>query len=309
MGKRVDIKTGFLCNNNCIFCVQAHKKMHGNRPTADVLEDIRLSRQDCDGVVLTGGEVSIREDFFDLLRYSRKMGYEVIQAQSNGRRFCYPEFAKEAVLSGMTEFAPALHGATAEQHDSLTRARGSFEQTVQGIINVRKLGIRVVANTVVVRQNFRSLPEIAKLLTSLGVSQYQFAFVHAIGNAEKNYVEVMPRVSEASAYIRKGLQVGIDAGLRVMAEAIPYCQMGGYEQYVSEQYIPDTEIRDVTSFDPDFSTTRREKGKVKFKTCRACRFDSICEGPWKEYPERMGSEEFKPVAGPAVRSFQELRRI
>ena len=34
--KRVDIKTGFLCNNNCYFCVQAQNKCSGNRSLDEI---------------------------------------------------------------------------------------------------------------------------------------------------------------------------------------------------------------------------------------------------------------------------------
>ena len=47
----------------------------------------------------------------------------------------------------------------------------------------------------------------------------------------------------------------------------------------------------------EFAKWRKEKGKLKFPQCRNCKFDSSCEGPWKEYPEKLGSDEFKPIEG------------
>ncbi|MFH0875087.1 MAG: radical SAM protein [archaeon] len=293
MNKRVDIKTGFLCNNNCYFCVQADNKLKGNRSKEKIFNDLNEAKKTgCSGVVFTGGEVSIRSDFFELLSYAKELGFSTIQVQTNGRRFCYPDFAKKAIESGMTEFGPAIHGHIAELHDYLTRAHGSFKQTYEGIKNVRKFDVIIVTNTVVVKPNYRYLPLIAEMLVKLGVNQYQFAFVHAMGNADKNFDKMIPWISMAAPFIHKGLQIGIDAGVTVMAEAMPYCQMKGYEKYVSERYIPDTEIRGTSNYDPDFTKTRQSYGKVKFVQCKKCKYDTVCEGPWREYPEKRGNEEF-----------------
>jgi hypothetical protein len=37
------------------------------------------------------------------------------------------------------------------------------------------------------------------------------------------------------------------------------------------------------------------QGKSKRAECRSCRWDARCEGPWKEYPELFGWDEFRPV--------------
>lgn len=309
MQKRVDIKTGFNCNNNCLFCVQASKKPLGNRPKEDIFKDLEEAKKTgCTGVVFTGGEVSIRKDFFELLQYAKELEFKPVQVQTNARMFSDNSFAKKAVEAGMTEFAPAIHGHIAELHDYLTRSPESFKQTCQAIKNVKEHGLYIVTNTVVVKPNYRYLPKIAQLLVDLGVNQFQFAFVHAMGNAEINFDKMVPWVSLAAPYIHKGLQVGIDNGLKVMAEAMPYCVMKGYEKYVSELYIPETEIRDISSYDPDFTKTRRTQGKIKFPQCKECKYDLICEGPWREYPEKRGDAEFVAVEGKKLKSKVEILR-
>ena len=37
------------------------------------------------------------------------------------------------------------------------------------------------------------------------------------------------------------------------------------------------------------------KIKSKFSQCRQCKYDNICEGVWKEYPEKRGNKEFVSV--------------
>jgi len=291
-GKRVDIKTGFVCNNNCRFCVQAHKKHLGNRTTEEIKKDLEKARKRCDSVVLTGGEPTIRKDIIKLVSYAKELSYKTIQIQTNGRMFSSVDFCKQMIKAGTNEFSPALHGYCAEQHDFLTRSLGSFNQAVKGIKNLKILGQYVITNTVVVKPNYRNCPQIARLLVKLCVDQFQFAFVHPVGNAWKNYDSIVPLMSLAAPYIKKGLQIGIDADVGVMAEAMPYCMMKGYENYVSERVIPETEIIDIDMVIDDYKSVRIKEGKAKFPQCKECSYDKICEGPWKEYSKRKGNKEF-----------------
>jgi len=294
--KRVDIKTGFVCNNNCRFCVQAHKKPLGNRSTEDIKKDLDAAiKTGCDSVVFTGGEVTIREDLVQLVAYAKKLKFQTIQIQTNARALSYMKFCQQLIEAGANEFGPAIHGHTAKLHDFLTQSPGSFEQSTQAVKNLKLLNQRIIINTVVVEPNYKFLPQIAKMLVNLGVDQFQFAFMHACGNAMTNIDEMMPKVSNTAPYIKKGLQIGLDNGLGVMAEAMPLCTMKGYEKYCSEFFIPETEIRDIDSYDPSFGATRRDQGKAKFAQCKKCKYDNCCEGPWKEYPEKFGSAEFVPV--------------
>jgi radical SAM protein with 4Fe4S-binding SPASM domain len=295
LGKRVDIKVGFLCNNNCKFCVQAHNRHLGNKTTEQIKQELLEARKTCSEVVFTGGEPTIRPDILELVSYAKKLGFKTIQIQTNGRMLAYKKFCERLIDAGATEFSPALHGHIPELHDSLTRSKGSFFQTIKGIKNLRELGQFILTNTVVVKQNYRFLEQISRLLLQLKVNQYQLAFVHPIGNAYTNYNEVVPRMSDAAPYIKKALQIGIDAGINVMVEAVPYCMMQNYEEYLSEHYIPETQIRGLNYFTDNWDDVRRLEGKNKFLQCVSCKYVFRCEGPWKEYPERYGSKEFIPV--------------
>ncbi len=140
------------------------------------------------------------------------------------------------------------------------------------------------------------MPKIAKLLVNLNVDQFQLAFVHPMGNAWKNFDNMVPIISLVAPHMHKALKIGINAGKIAMAEAIPYCFMQGYEQCISERIMPATEIRGKKHQNTDsFTTQRKQKGKIKFPQCRKCKYDLVCEGPWKEYPEKRGCKEFKAV--------------
>lgn len=293
--KRADLKVGFSCNNHCLFCVQGKKRSrYPDKSAARIKQEMDSAIKDCLGLVLTGGEPTVRPDILELVSYAKKLGFKLTQIQSNGRMFSYKKFCEELVKAGANEFGPALHGHTDELHDHLTGVPGSFKQVVRGIKNLKSLGQAVLTNTVVTKSNFRHLPQIAELLVSLGVDQYQFAFVHPLGSAARNFSGIVPRMTLAEPFVKKGLDVGIRAGVRAMTEAIPYCFMSGYEDYVAEKIIPDSKIYDYKKIIEDFTSARKNEGKAKGPQCKLCRYDDVCEGPWREYPKKFGWEEFKP---------------
>lgn len=293
--KKADIKTGFLCNNNCLFCVQGpEKKKFGNKKTEELKEIIQKAKKGCDTIVFTGGEPTIRKDLPELVALAKKLGFKTIQIQSNGRMFAYEKFCRDMVDAGANEFALALHGHTEELHDFLTGAK-SFRQVVAGIRTLRKMGQSVITNTVITKSNYRHLPEIAKLLIGLDVDQMQFAFVHAVGAAGNNFDSVVPRVEMVVPYVKKAIDIGRLFGKPVMTEGIPFCMLPGYEQSISETIMPDMKIFDQKTVVEDYKKMRVDDDKAKGPDCAKCLYNAVCEGPWKEYPAAFGWDEFRPV--------------
>lgn len=299
MTDRIDLKVGFGCNNLCKFCVQGDKRERlPVKPMAELRRALEEGRRSgAVGVVFTGGEPSLHPGLLELVRRARGLGYRSVQIQSNGRSFCYEKTVRDLIAAGVDEFGPALHGSRPEIHDFLTGAPGSFIQTAAGMRNIKRLGARLITNTVITKVNYRDLPDIARLLVSLGVDQYQFAFMHITGRAGENKEWLAARKSIIEPWVKKGLDVGIKAGRRVMTEAIPYCFMSGYEDRVAERIIPATKIFDAEIVIEDYTQVRRSQGKAKGPGCPKCAYFESCEGPWREYPEIFGWDEFVPVSG------------
>jgi len=293
--KKADIKTGFLCNNNCIFCVQGpEKKKFGNKRTKELIEIIKKAKKGCNTIVFTGGEPTIRTDLIELVGVAKKVGFRTIQIQSNGRMFVYEKFCKDIINAGANEFALALHGHTAKLHNHLTGAE-SFQQIVSGIKTLKKMKQEVITNTVITKANYRNLPEIAKVLISLNVDQMQFAFVHAVGAAGNNFDSVVARVEMVAPYLKEAIDIGRLFNVKVMTEGVPFCLLKGYESSISETVMPDIKIFDQISVIDDYKKMRINEDKAKGPKCLKCIYNNICEGPWKEYPKAFGWDEFRPV--------------
>ncbi len=293
--ERLDLKVGFDCNNKCHFCVQGKKRYKYPPKSLEELKNIlEENRKNIDSVVFTGGEPTMHKNFLDLVRIAKDLDYKKIQIQTNGRMFSSMKFSEAVAEAGANEFSPGIHGPTPEIHDWLTQAPGAFKQAIRGVQNMKKLGVPVVVNSVLVRPNYRHLPQTARLMVALGVAQFQFAFVHALGTAAEQFQAMVPRKSLCEPYVKRGIDIGIHGGVNVMTEAIPYCFMEGYEQFVAERIIPRTRIIDAAVVVEDYTDYRWNEGKTKGPQCAECAYNDECEGPWKEYPEFFGWDEFKP---------------
>lgn len=297
MSARADLKLGFACNNRCVFCAQGEKRRHtGVIPKAECAERLLRGFRPGSGLVLTGGEPTLRKDLVELVRLAARIGYSPIQVQTNGRMLSYEPLVRALVEAGASEFSPALHGPTPEVHDALTRAAGSFVETTRGIQNALASGAVVLTNTVVVRQNLARLAETIDVLADLGVRRAQLALVHPVGTAEERFDEVVPRLSEAAPALAAAVRHGRARGVSVVVEAMPPCLLRGLEDAVVEEAIPETTVIDADGEAFAFSAWRRGEGKQKGPPCVGCARNAQCEGPWREYPARFGWSELMPYA-------------
>lgn len=294
---RADLKVGFACNNRCVFCAQGEKRSEcGMIPKDELLRRLEQVKDRTAGVVLTGGEPILYKQLLTVIAAAREMGFSSVQIQTNGRMLSYPHIVKALIASGATEFAPSLHGSTPEIHDTQTRAKGSWRESVAGIRNAVLTGLPVVTNSVVTRYNTHDLPSLVELLGRVGVKQAQLAFVHPVGTAAALFDEVVPRLGDCVEPIRAAREVARRYGLRLVAEAMPYCFMRGMEELVVEDEIPHTTVVDLDGQVEDYSKWRVREGKSHGAPCEACSARLRCEGPWREYPEKFGWDEFVPLA-------------
>lgn len=294
---RADVKVGFACNNRCVFCAQGDKRSAcASLPFEELVRRLSEARRTAQDVVLTGGEPTAYKHIVRLVQAAKRLGYREIQIQTNGRMLSYETAVRALMAAGANAFSPSLHGSTAEIHDGLTRAPGSFAESVGGIRNVIAAGASVVTNSVITRDNVHDLPALTALLAEMGVKQGQLAFVHPVGTAEAMFDEVVPRLPDVVEPVRRAREIARAAGMRLYTEAIPYCFLRGMEDLAVEDYIPQTTVIDLDGKVADFTAWRESEGKAHGPPCARCSMRSRCEGPWREYPAKFGWEEFVPIA-------------
>jgi hypothetical protein len=79
-----------------------------------------------------------------------------------------------------------------------------------------------------------------------------------------------------------------------MTEAVPLCLMRGMERFVGERVMPETAVLDGDHVIDSYADYRWNEGKLHGPPCATCTWVEHCEGPWREYPESFGWDEFRP---------------
>ena len=87
---------------------------------------------------MIGGEITIRSDFIDFIKFAKKLGFKTIMIATNGRMFSYKKRAYKAIKAGLNSIVFSIHGHNSELHDELTRVPGSFKQLLSGVENMKK---------------------------------------------------------------------------------------------------------------------------------------------------------------------------
>lgn len=157
----------FRCNHLCTFCYNAPD---GNREmtTPEIFDTLRkISEFGVLYLTLTGGEALCHKDFFKIADESRRLGM-ALRIYSNGYLMADPVVAKKIADLHPLEVEISIHGAKPETHDALTRIKGSLQKTLQGVRNLRDLGIRVQLKCPITRLNQSELFDIKRIATELG---------------------------------------------------------------------------------------------------------------------------------------------
>jgi len=250
---------------------------------------------------LVGGEMTIRPDIIELIKFAKDLGFETIMMSTNGRMYSYEDFANKIIEAGLNSLVFSIHGHTAKLHDFLTQVPGSFNQLKKGIENVKKAGLENIgSNTTIVKQNYRSLPKIGELIYNLGIRNSEFIFVDpTYGAAYDNFYKFVPKISEAAPYIHKCLDIGKRHHVPHWdIRYVPLCYFQDYLDQISE--LLEVEIFHTEHLAPDFQNPDVEKARksiarAKTRRCKGCKLYDKCEGIWKEYLKYYGDEELKPV--------------
>lgn len=297
MSSRVlDLKVTYHCNNDCVYCCQ-ERELRSIKSDLDIniIKKILLVEDNIDKVVLTGGEPTLNEDIIEIIKSVREKGIPEIQLQSNAKKLGDSKYLEEVIRAGVNSFGISLHGHTKNIHESFTGTKGSFDEVICALKNIRKYQVPVALNCVITKHNLSNLNEIVCYISDNHLAEsIQFAFIHMTGKAE-NSVDDYERISVVAREIRKVIEKHRNEELKIYTEAIPFCLMYGCEKNVSELY----NVGEVVTYDingkRDFSVELKKRFKKKSEKCLRCLFNSICDGPWSEYPDLYGFEEFIPV--------------
>jgi len=296
--KALSIHLTDVCNSKCTFCIVDAPYMK-----QDTVMRRRVSRflaehagQGDEAVSLHGGEATVRPDFLEILDEIAQRGYPTVFLMTNGRKFARMNYARTVVDKGVSEFIISLHGATAATQDGISLARGSFDQAVAGIRNVKALGAKIRTNSVLCKANYTEMPEIIDLCLDLGADQVSISALHTQGTALRNFDAVTPRYDQMRPYVVQACDRAVRRGTKPYLEGFPYCAVPPeYHEYLINWEEHRYKVLYRSFVMDDYGDHMDDFARIKDERCGSCIFDKVCGGVYKEYAEIIGWNEFQPV--------------
>lgn len=274
--KRKHVRVTTLCNNNCVFCLNADETNRKHKSVAELKRMfIEGVKEGCTRLILSGGEPSTHPDFLKIIRLGKEACYKKIQTITNGRMYCYENFLRNAINAGLDEITFSIHGHTPELHDSLTRSPGSFKQTVQGIKNALKHKVIVSADIVLNKQNYKYFPAIIDFLTNLGVMEFDILYPVPFGNAWRNKDLIYFDVKKALPYIHKGFNLAKERDAVLWTNRFPAKYLAGYEELIQDSH----KLLDEMEGRKDMFESCLEKNKefrCRGERCKLCNMEPVC---------------------------------
>lgn len=295
--KSISIHLTDTCNNSCQFCVVGSHQGSTEKVNQVMINEF-LEMNAGKGYIsvnIHGGEPTLVPEIFSILEKIKELEYPTISIQTNGRLLSDMGFAKELTSRGADLFVISLHGKDAEMHDFYTQVKGSFDEAVAGIRNVKALGKKVRTNTCVCKQNAPYLSEIVTYSLDQGTDHINISNLHTTGKAFVNFHDMVPRVNDVVSYVKEATDTVVARDKVVTLEGYSACMLGEYKKYMIDWDEVNFKLLYRTFILEDYAKFMSKETKKQGKPCKECIEKRNCGGIYKEYAMIYGWDEFSPV--------------
>jgi His-Xaa-Ser system radical SAM maturase HxsC len=156
------------CNHYCLMCSQPPRDVNDSWIVDDVLAAIPLIERSTPEILFTGGEPTLLgPKLLELVRQAKSYLPETgLHILSNGRRFKDNSYTQQFADIGHHDlmFGIPVYSDQPERHDYIVQADGAFDETVRGILNLKRNGLRVEVRVVVHKQSYERLAQLSRFI-------------------------------------------------------------------------------------------------------------------------------------------------
>jgi len=145
-------------------------------------------------LVLTGGDVLMRSDAYELAAAASALGIPTCMSPSVTPMLTSRAVAR-LVETGVKAVSISLDGAQAATHEGIRGIAGHFDRTLEAIRALVEAGLRVQVNTTVMKRNIEELADVAALVAALGAQMWEVFFLVGVGRGAQ-MAELDPGTNE-----------------------------------------------------------------------------------------------------------------
>lgn len=177
---RVDSNANFLfiteqCNSFCLMCSQPPRAVNDEHLVEELLEAVPMINKGAHEIGITGGEPTLLgEKFFSLVQSLKvNLPSTAVHVLSNGRTFSDENLAYKLseinhhdIMVGIPLYSDLPH-----IHDYVVQSDGAFDETIRGILQLKRHVQKVEIRVVIHKLTYERLPQLAQFI----VRNLQFA--------------------------------------------------------------------------------------------------------------------------------------
>lgn len=156
------------CNHYCLMCSQPPKKIDDSWIIKETEELIPLIPRTTKEIGFTGGEPTLYgEKFLNILRLTKSYLPETaVHILSNGRAFKDINFAKSYSRINHHDMVVGIpiYSDNPSEHDYIVQSKGAFDETIQGILNLKRLNQKVEIRIVIHKQSIGRLRKLSEFI-------------------------------------------------------------------------------------------------------------------------------------------------
>jgi His-Xaa-Ser system radical SAM maturase HxsC len=149
-------------------CSQPPKEIDDSHLLRRAFDLVRLIPKDAQRLGFTGGEPTLYGDsLIELIKQTKlQLPSTSVDLLSNGRRFKDKEFARRfgAIKHPDCTIAIPVYSDDPVRHDYVVQALGAFDETIQGILNLKRFGHKVEIRIVLHRQTIDRLVQTCEFI-------------------------------------------------------------------------------------------------------------------------------------------------
>jgi His-Xaa-Ser system radical SAM maturase HxsC len=144
------------CNHHCLMCSQPPKRVDDRWLLEEANSLLQMIPRDTENIGFTGGEPTLYgQDLIKLVEVAKtNLPNTSLDILSNGRKFSDESFARSLAAVGHPDLQIGipLYSDDPVVHDYVVQATGAFDETLRGILNLKRFGIRVEIRFVIHQQ-------------------------------------------------------------------------------------------------------------------------------------------------------------
>ena len=198
----VSIELTHHCNFRCQHCYIPDFGVPDGLPTERVLTLLdELAELGTMNLTLTGGEVLLRGDWYEIGRCARNLGF-TLRLLTNGASI--NEATADRMQSLFCSVEISFYAAEESVFDEVTQRKGSYQRTLRGIELLRERDIAVTLKTPVMSLNLPQITAIRAYAAKVGAQSMTFATIFPKKDGDPAPLALRLTDEQMTAFYRDG---------------------------------------------------------------------------------------------------------